>query len=100
MPLRPIVDVYHAISDPRRRELIELISRSETTVQPLVDEFEVSFAAISQHLRILREAGLVHVRPEGRSRIYSATLSGLREVHHWTGQFRDYRRARMLRVSK
>jgi DNA-binding transcriptional ArsR family regulator len=93
-------DVYHAIADPRRREILELLGAAEQPVHELVSQFDVSFAAISQHLSILREAGLVVRRPDGRSRLYSATPGGLKEVYDWTGQYRDYWRGKISRLNK
>jgi DNA-binding transcriptional ArsR family regulator len=94
------VDVYQAIADPRRRAILELLGRDEQPVQSLVDRFDVSFAAISQHLRVLRDAGLVVRRPEGTSRLYRATPGALKEVHDWTGQYRDFWRGRIARLNK
>jgi len=93
-------DVYHAIADPRRREILELLGHGEQPVHELVGQFDVSFAAISQHLAVLRDAGLVVRRPDGRSRLYSATPSGLKEVYDWTAQYRDYWRGKIGRLSK
>lgn len=93
-------DIYHAIADQRRREILELLGTTEQPVHELVSQFDVSFAAISQHLTVLREAGLVVRRPEGRSRLYSATPAGLKEVYDWTAQYRDYWRGKLGRLNK
>ena len=96
----PLGDVFHAIADPRRRALLDLMQDEERPVQSLVDEFDVSFAAISQHLGILKQAGLVTVRREGRSRIYTAAPGRLQVVHDWTGQYRAFWRGRMRRLNQ
>ena len=93
------ISVYHAIADPRRRALLELVREGEQPVQSLVAEFDVSFPAISQHLAVLRNAGLVEARQEGRSRLYRATPAALREVYDWTGQYRDFWRQRFRRLN-
>jgi DNA-binding transcriptional ArsR family regulator len=93
-------DVYQAIADPRRREILELLGHGEQPVHELVSQFDVSFAAISQHLGVLRDAGLVVRRPDGRSRLYSATPSGLKEVYDWTAQYREYWRAKIGLLNK
>lgn len=93
-------DVYHAIADPRRRAILELLGTGEQPVQALVDKFDVSFAAVSQHLRVLRDAGLVVRRPEGSSRLYRATPAALQEVHDWTGQYSEFWRGRIARLNK
>jgi DNA-binding transcriptional ArsR family regulator len=94
----PTIDAYHAIADPTRRRLLDLLRGEEQPVQALVDQFDVSFAAVSQHLRVLREAGLVAKRPEGRSRIYQATAAGLQEVNAWTMQYREFWQGRIGRL--
>jgi len=66
MPNASTGDVYHAIADPRRRAILELLGDGELPVHALVSSFDVSFAAISQHLGVLRDAGLVVRRPDGR----------------------------------
>jgi DNA-binding transcriptional ArsR family regulator len=99
MPPANTGDVYHAIADSHRRAILELLSRGERPVNALVDEFDVSFAAISQHLRVLRHAGLVARRPDGRTRIYRATPAGLHEVYDWTAQYREFWRGRLARLN-
>jgi DNA-binding transcriptional ArsR family regulator len=100
MPHTLTGDVYHAIADPRRRAILELLGRDEQPVHALVSQFDVSFAAISQHLGVLRDAGLVIRRPDGRSRLYSATPAGLKEVYDWTSQYRDFWRGKIGRLNK
>jgi DNA-binding transcriptional ArsR family regulator len=94
----PVTDVYHAIADPRRRAILELLGDTERPVQAIVDRFDVSFAAISQHLKVLREAGLVVRRRDGRSQRYRATPSALKEVHDWTAQYQVFWRTRLNRL--
>lgn len=72
-----------AIADPTRRRIIELLAVRERTAGELVKEFEVSAPAISQHLNVLREAGLVVTRAEGQSRIQSLNPAGLDELETW-----------------
>jgi len=83
---RSASDVFHAIADGNRRKILDLLREGERPVQDLLPHFDISFAAISQHLRILRDTGLVAVRPEGRQRFYRAQPETLREVHEWTGR--------------
>jgi DNA-binding transcriptional ArsR family regulator len=79
--------VYRAISEPIRRRILDLLADRERPVKDLVDRFPVSQPALSQHLRALREAGLVRIRREGRMRVYSVHAPLLREVHDWVGRF-------------
>jgi DNA-binding transcriptional ArsR family regulator len=69
-----------AIADPTRRRIVELLAKRERTAGELVAEFDLSAPAISQHLKVLREAGLVTVRAEGQSRVQVLNPDGLDEL--------------------
>ncbi len=72
-----------ALADPTRRRIVELLAQRERTTGELVEEFDVSAPAISQHLNVLREAGLIVTRAEGQARIQSLNPAGLDEVAVW-----------------
>ena len=72
-----------AIADPTRRRIVELLAQREHTAGELVEEFDLSAPAISQHLNVLREAGLVTTRPEGQSRIQALNPDGFDELDAW-----------------
>ena len=72
-----------AIADPTRRRIVELLAVRERTAGELVDEFDVSAPAISQHLKVLRQAGLVTVRAEGQSRVQALNPDGFSELENW-----------------
>ena len=93
-------DVFHAIADPNRRRLMDLLASGERPVQELADDFDISLAAVSQHLGVLRDAGLVTSRPLGRQRLYRLQPAGLRVVDEWTARYRKFwqRRIRRLRT--
>lgn len=78
-----------AIADPTRRRIVELLAVRERTTGELVDEFDLSAPAISQHLNILREAGLVTTRAEGQSRIQSLNPDGFDELDTWLEKTRS-----------
>ncbi len=78
-----------AIADPTRRRIVELLAQRERTAGELVDEFEMSAPAISQHLKVLREAGLVTVRAEGQSRVQLLNPAGLDELGAWLEETRS-----------
>jgi DNA-binding transcriptional ArsR family regulator len=80
----------HAIADPTRRRIVELLAVRERTAGELVAEFSMSAPAISQHLKVLREAGLVTVRPEGRSRVQVLNPGGLGELEGWLEKTRAF----------
>lgn len=92
------MDVYHAIADPNRRRMLELLSQRERSVQELQPHFDVTLGAISQHLKILLESRLVLRRKEGRFRYYRARPERLQEVHDWVEQYRDFWEAGLDRL--
>src|SRR3712207_4379740 len=83
------VEALAALADPTRRELVALLARGELAAGELADRFPVSRPAISRHLRVLREAGLVRVRSEGRRRLYALDPRPLAELDDWVEQYRD-----------
>lgn len=72
-----------AIADPTRRRIVELLAEGERSTGELVKEFDLSAPAISQHLNVLRDAGLVVTRAEGQSRIQSLNPAGFDELDAW-----------------
>src|SRR5882762_11561755 len=79
-----------AIADPTRRRIVELLAVKERTSGELVEEFDLSAPAISQHLNVLREAGLVTTRAEGQSRIQTLNPAGLDDIGIWLERTRDF----------
>jgi DNA-binding transcriptional ArsR family regulator len=78
-----------AIADPTRRRIVELLAVRDRTAGELVDEFDLSAPAISQHLNILREAGLVTTRAEGPTRIQSLNPDGFDDLEAWLQKTRS-----------
>jgi len=78
-----------AIADPTRRRIVELLAVRERTAGELVEKFDLSAPAISQHLNILREAGLVTTRAEGQSRIQALNPDGFDELDSWLEKTRS-----------
>lgn len=76
-------DPFAALADPTRRLLLERLAGGELTVTALADGLAISQAAISQHLRLLRDTGLVDVRQDGRHRIYRLRPEGFAELRGW-----------------
>lgn len=72
-----------AIADPTRRRIVEMLAARDLTVGEIVEEFDMSTPAISQHLKVLREAGLVNSRVVGQSRIQSLNPDGLQQIQSW-----------------
>jgi DNA-binding transcriptional ArsR family regulator len=83
------VEALAALADPVRRELVALLARGELAAGELADRFPVSRPAISRHLRVLRDAGLVTARADGRRRLYALDPRPLREIDDWLEPYRD-----------
>jgi DNA-binding transcriptional ArsR family regulator len=78
-----------AIADPTRRRIVELLADRERTAGELVDEFDMSAPAISQHLKVLREAGLVTVRAVGQTRVQALNPDGFGDLEDWLEKTRS-----------
>src|SRR3954453_10405176 len=75
------VEVFEAIAQPTRREILRLLAGGERTAGDVVSHFSLSQPAISQHLKVLRETGLVNERREGTRRLYSVRPEGMADLH-------------------
>lgn len=81
---------FTALAEPHRREILDLLRGRERSVNDLVARLKLSQPGVSKHLRVLREAGLVEVRPEGRRRWYGLRPQPLAEVDEWLEPYRQY----------
>ena len=84
------MDGFLALADPTRRRIVELLGSGEQAAGAIGAQFAVSPPAISQHLKTLRESGLVRVRSEGQRRIYSLDPDGLAEMEDWFARIRGF----------
>jgi DNA-binding transcriptional ArsR family regulator len=91
-------EVFHAIADANRRKLLDLLADGDLPAQELASHFNISFAAVSQHLKVLHDVGLVERRAAGRQRIYSLNPVRLREVDDWTTRYRKFWQGRLKRL--
>ena len=80
---------FAALADPTRREVFERLARGPSAVGDLANDMPVSRPAVSQHLKVLKEAGLVTDRPEGARRVYQIDPRGLGQIRAWLDQFWD-----------
>src|SRR5258706_746117 len=78
-------DVFNAIAEPQRREILVLLRPGERPVTEVAQELGMTQPGASKHLRVLREVGLVRDRKAGKQRLYGLDARGLRPVHEWTG---------------
>jgi DNA-binding transcriptional ArsR family regulator len=81
---------FNALAEPARREILELLRRRERPVGELVERLELSQPGVSKHLRALREAGLVRVRPDGQRRWYGLRAEPLAELDAWLAPYREF----------
>jgi DNA-binding transcriptional ArsR family regulator len=79
---------YTALAEPSRRQILDLLRGGERSVGDLVARLALSQPGVSKHLKVLREAGLVEVRPEGRQRWYGLRAEPLAEVDRWLEPYR------------
>lgn len=83
-------DVFQAIADPTRREIIHMIAGQSLNLNSIADKFEVSRPAISKHIKILTECGLIAIKQQGRERYCEAKLTKLNEVSDWVEQYKKF----------
>src|SRR3954454_7905831 len=85
------VDVFEAVAEPNRRALLDVLSGGERSAGELVATLSnLTQPAVSRHLRVLREVGLVEVRPDAQRRIYALRADGLAEMDEWISRYRRY----------
>jgi len=92
------VDVFHAIADTNRRAMLDFLARGEAPVSALVEHAGLSYSAVSQHLAVLLDIGLVRRRQDGRRRLYRLDPKPLREVHEWASHYEKFWRGRLQRL--
>jgi DNA-binding transcriptional ArsR family regulator len=83
-------DVFQAIADPTRRAIINMIAGEQLNLNAVADKFHISRPAISKHIKILTECGLIVIKQQGRERYCEAKLAKLNEVSHWVEQYREF----------
>jgi DNA-binding transcriptional ArsR family regulator len=91
-------DVFHVVADAHRRGVLDILAKGEATVGNLVGEVGLSYSAVSQHLAILLDVGLVRCRPEGRQRLYRLNAAPLREVANWVSHYEQFWEHRLDRL--
>ena len=83
-------DVFQVIADPTRREIINIISRGSLNLNSVAGNFDISRPAISKHIKILTECGLIMMKQQGRERYCEANLQPLNKVSKWIEQYRIF----------
>lgn len=84
------MDGFTALADPTRRRIVDLLADGERDAGSIAAGFDISKPAISRHLRVLREGGIIQVRQQAQRRIYSLRPDGLREIDRWLSRYRSF----------
>ncbi len=93
-------DVFNAVAEPRRREILTLLVVEERPVGDIAIALKLDQPSVSKHLRVLRDVGLVKVRRNGRHKFYSTNAEGIRPLHEWAATFERYWAHQLLRVKE
>jgi DNA-binding transcriptional ArsR family regulator len=83
-------DVFQAIADPNRRAILGLLAKQELNLNAVAENFDISRPAISKHIKILSECGLIIIKQQGRERYCVARLDKLKEVSGWVAQYKNF----------
>ena len=93
-------DVFNAIAEPRRREILSLLADAERPVNEIVASLGLEQPSVSKHLRVLRDVRLVHARRHGRQILYRTNAQAIRPLHEWTSTFERYWRHQLTRIKQ
>ncbi len=93
-------DVFNAIAEPRRRQILVFLAAQERPVNDIVDAVGLEQPAVSKHLRVLRDVGLVRMRRNGRHKFYQTEANAIRPLHEWAAYFERFWGHQLLRVKE
>ena len=93
-------DVFQAIADPNRRAMLSLLATQRLTLNGVAEKFRISRPAVSKHIKILKECGLVVIHQQGRERYCEVKLDGLKEVSDWVEKSRQLWEGRLERLDE
>ncbi len=94
------MDTFTVLADPTRRQIIESLCMGERAFGEIAEQFEMSRPAVSQHLKVLRDADIVSVRAEAQRRIYCLSDEGLDEIDEWLQKVRRFWSGRLNRLEQ
>lgn len=93
-------DAFNAVAEPKRRQILTFLAVGERQVSQIVAAVGLDQPSVSKHLGVLREVGLVHVRRNGRHRLYRTNAEAIRPLHEWTSTFERYWQHQLVRVKE
>lgn len=91
-------DIFNAVAEPRRREILGLLALQEQSVSDLVDQLDCAQPSVSKHLRVLSDVGLVEARRDGKRVLYRMNAAAIKPLHEWTSTFQQLWRHQLSRV--
>lgn len=91
------MNMFHALADPARLRIVEAMKSGECSVGDIVERMDIHQSGVSRHLRILAEAGIVQMRPEGQRRLYSLRQEAFDQLEAWVASYRRHWEARLDR---
>jgi DNA-binding transcriptional ArsR family regulator len=95
--MTPQLNLFQALADPARLRIVEVMKSGEVAVGDIVERMEIHQSGVSRHLRILAEAGIVQMRPDGQKRLYSLRKAAFDELEAWVSDYRRHWEARLDR---
>ena len=93
------IKLFHALADPARLRIVEAMRLGECAVGDIVERMDIEQSGVSRHLRILAEAGIVQMRPDGQRRLYSLRKEAFEQLEAWVAAYRRHWDARLDRFS-
>jgi DNA-binding transcriptional ArsR family regulator len=93
-------DAFNAVAEPRRRQILIFLAHDERQVGEIVTAVGLDQPSVSKHLGVLRRVGLVHVRRNGRHKLYRTNAQAIRPLHEWTETFERYWRHQLNRIKE
>jgi len=94
----PARDIFRAVADPTRREMLDRLAVQDLPVTELAESFRMSLPAVSQHLKVLREAGLVKDHREGRQHVYTLVPGPLKEISDWVDVYERFWKTKFTKL--
>lgn len=96
----PTLDAFQVIADPSRRQILELLSENNLTINSLAENFDMSRPAVSKHIAILHHAGFIAIEDVGRERYCSLKQDGFNELQQWLGYFDQFWGSKLKNLEK
>jgi len=93
-------DPFNAVAEPRRREILAYLALQERPVGDIVASLDMEQPSVSKHLRVLRDVGLVHMRRDGRQKLYRTNAEAIKPMHDWTSTFERFWQHQLLRIKE